>query len=196
MKPTMRMTLAGCPSARAMTNAACTMANTRRQIALILRVCQRCGRRRPPLAPPASESAAASSLPSLSKYARPRAHVLHPLEQGLDRLATKIAPLAVARERVGLVHEEHAVERLADDTLRLDRGQPHVLPHETGPVDLHEMAALQEPHRAVHLRQQTRNGRLARARVAEKDEVLRGRDLTEARLLPPRLNAQEGNECP
>src|SRR5436305_84290 len=192
----MRKSLAGSPSARATTGAARAMASTRRQSARIAPVCQRGRRRRLRGSAAAAEPAAAWSDRFLAENACSVEVVRHPLAQGLDRLVTKIEPLAVARERVGLVHEEHAVERLADDTLRLDRGQPHVLPHETGPVDLHEMAALQEPHRAVHLRQQTRNGRLARARVAEKDEVLRGRDLTEARLLPPRLNAQEGNECP
>src|SRR4051812_48900295 len=56
------------------------------------------------------------------------------------------------------------------------------------------MPAPQEPHRAVHLREQPRDRRLARARIAEEDEVLRRRHLRQPRLLPPRLHAQERDE--
>ena len=120
--------------------------------------------------------------------------VLHPLQQRLDRLVAEVEPVAVARERIGLVDEEHAVERLPDDAVGLDRGQPDVLPDEPGAIDLDELAALEQPHRAIHLREQPRDRRLAGARVAEEDEVLRRRDLRQARLLAPRLDAQERDE--
>src|SRR6185312_17270159 len=99
-------------------------------------------------------------------------------------------------ERVRLVDEEHPVDRTADHALGLDRGQPDVLADEPGAVDLDEMAALQQPHRAIHLRKQARDRRLAGARVAEEDEVLRRRHLRQAGLLAARLHAQERDECP
>ena len=48
----------------------------------------------------------------------PVAVVLHPLEQRLDRLVAEVEPLALARERVRLVDEEDAVDRLADRRAR------------------------------------------------------------------------------
>src|SRR5829696_7899946 len=124
----------------------------------------------------------------------PMAVVLHPLEQRLDRLVAEVEPLAVARERVRLVHEQDAVERSADHALGLDRRQADVLADEPRAVDLHQVAAAEQSHRAVHLRQQPRDGRLAGAGVPEEDEVLCRRDLRKARLLPPRLHAQERDE--
>ena len=80
------------------------------------------------------------------------------------------------------------------DALGLDRRQSDVLADEPGAVDLDEMAALEQPHRAVHLREQPRDGRLARARVAEEDEVLRRRHLRQAGLLAASLDAEERDE--
>ena len=99
-----------------------------------------------------------------------------------------------ARERVRLVDEEDAVERAADRAVGLDRGRADVLADEAGAVDLHEVAALQQSHGAVHLREQPRDRRLARAGVAEEDEVLARRDLGEAVLLPPRLHLEERDQ--
>jgi hypothetical protein len=63
------------------------------------------------------------------------------------------------------------------DAVRLDRRHPDVLADEPGPVDLDQVPAAQQPHRAVHLREQPRDGRLARPGIAEEDEVLRRRHL-------------------
>ena len=76
----------------------------------------------------------------------------------------------------------------------LMRRRADVLADEPGAVDLDEVAALEQAHRAVHLREQPRDRRLARARVAEEDEVLARRDLGEAVLLAPRLHLEEGDE--
>ena len=102
--------------------------------------------------------------------------------------------LVAARERVCLVDEEDAVERALDRAVGLDRGRADVLADEPGAVDLDEVAALQQAHRAVHLREQPRDGRLARAGIAEEDEVLARRDLGEAVLLPARLHLEEGDQ--
>ena len=103
--------------------------------------------------------------------------VLHPFEQGLDRLGPEILALVRRRERVCLVDEENAVERTPDRPVGLDRSHPDVLADKARPVDLDEVPTPEETHRAVHLREQPRHGRLARAGVAEEDEVLGGRDL-------------------
>ena len=71
---------------------------------------------------------------------------------------------------------------------------PTYWPTSAGAVDLDEVALLQEAHRAVHLREQARDRRLARARVAEEDEVLARRDLGQPVLLAARLHLQEGDE--
>src|SRR6266511_4046017 len=118
--------------------------------------------------------------------------VLHPLQQRLDRLGAEVLPpLVPSRERVRLVDEEHAVESALDRAIRLDRRRPDVLPHEAGAVDLDEVAALQQSHRAVHLRKQPGDRRLARAGVAEEDEVLARRDFGEPVLLPSRLHLEK-----
>src|SRR6266511_4398238 len=120
------------------------------------------------------------------------AMVLHPLQQRLDRLRAEVLPARVAaRERVRLVDEEHAVERALDRAVRLDRRRADVLADEPGAIYFDEMAALEQSHRAVHLREQARDRRLARARVAEEDEVLARRDLREPVLLPARLHLEE-----
>ena len=120
--------------------------------------------------------------------------VLHPLEQGLDRLGSEVQPLLGAGERVGLVDEEDTVERATDRAVRLDRRQADELADEPGAVDLDEVALPQEPHRAVHLREQARDGRLARARVPEEHEVLRGRHFGQVVLGARGLHLEEGDE--
>ena len=120
--------------------------------------------------------------------------VLHPLEQRLDRLGAEVEALLGRGERVGLVDEEHAVEGAAHGPLGLDRGQADVLADETGAVDLDQVAATKEPHRVVHLGEEARDRRLAGARVAEEDEVLRGRDLREPVLRAPALHLEERDE--
>jgi len=58
------------------------------------------------------------------------------------------------------------------------------------------VTAAKQPHRAVHLRQEPRDGRLARAGIAEEGQVLRRRHLGQPGLLPARLNSQERDERP
>src|SRR6266545_1189608 len=117
--------------------------------------------------------------------------VLHPLQQRLDRLRAEVLPCLGAGERVRLVDEEHAVERALHDSVGLDRGRADELADETGAVGFHEMAALQESHRAIHLGEQARDGRLAGSGVAEEHEVLARRDLREAVLLPACLHLED-----
>ena len=100
----------------------------------------------------------------------------------------------VRGERIGLVHEEDAVERAAHDPVCLERGHPHVLGDEPRAVDLDELTPAEEAHRVVHLGQQSSNRRLAGARVSEKDEMLARRHLGEAAFLPQRLHLQEGEQ--
>ena len=69
-----------------------------------------------------------------------------------------------------------------------------VLPDEPRPVDLDEVPLLQQADRAVHLREQPRDRRLAGARVAEEHEVLGGRDLRQPVRLAARLHLEERDE--
>src|SRR5262249_44379086 len=120
--------------------------------------------------------------------------ILHALEKGLDRFGPEVLPRVAAGERVRLVDEEDAVEGPPDRAVGLDRRRADVLADEAGAVDLDEMAALEQAHRAIHLREQARDGRLPRARVAEEDEMLTRRHLGESVLLPPRLHLEERDE--
>src|SRR3954465_15220884 len=103
--------------------------------------------------------------------------VLHSLEQRLDRLRSEVLAFVSRRERIRLVDEEDTVERAPDYPVGLDRRHADVLPDEPGPVDLDQMAPAQQPHRSIHLREQSRDRGLAGPWIPEKDEMLRGRDL-------------------
>lgn len=92
--------------------------------------------------------------------------VLHPLEQDLDRLRAEVHPAVLRGQRVSLVDEQDTVQRTPDHPVRLDRGRPDVLPHQTRTVDLDQVSFLQQTDRAVHLRQKPRHRRLARTRVS------------------------------
>jgi hypothetical protein len=122
--------------------------------------------------------------------------VLHPLEERLHRLGAEVeTSVALARrERVGLVDEEHAVECAPDGPIRFERRGADVLADERRAVDLDEMALLQEAHRAVHLREQARNRRLTRPRVAEEDQVLARGHFGQVVLLAAGLHLQEGDQ--
>src|SRR5437763_13151116 len=126
----------------------------------------------------------------------PVAVVLHPLQQRLDRLGPEVLPLVAPVERVGLVDEEDAVERAADDAVGLERSRAHVLADEAGPVDLYQVAALRQADRPARLGKEPRNRRLARAWVAEEDEVLRRRDLRQPVLLALGLDLEKRDERP
>jgi hypothetical protein len=120
--------------------------------------------------------------------------VLHALQERLDRLRAEVEAVGLRREGIGLVDEEDAVERPADRAVGLDRGRADELADEAGPVDLDEVPALQQSHRPVHLREQPRDRGLPGARVAEEDEMLRGRDLRQAVLEALGLHLEEGDE--
>ena len=122
--------------------------------------------------------------------------VLHPLEQRLDRLGPEVEPLVWRRQRVRLVDEQHAVERPSDRTVGLDRRRADVLAHETRTIDFHQVATPEQSHRAIHLGEQARDRRLARARIAEEDEVLRGRDLRKTVPLALGLHLEERHQRP
>src|SRR6476620_11569275 len=122
--------------------------------------------------------------------------VLHSLEQRLDRLRPEVLALVSRRERVRLVDEEDAVERAPDHPVGLDRRHADVLPDEPGPVDFNEMAAAQQAHRSVHLREQPRDCGLARPWIPEEDEMLRGRNLREPVPLTLGLNLEKSDERP
>ena len=122
--------------------------------------------------------------------------VLHPLQERLDRFRPEILALVAAMQRVRLVDEEDAVERAPDHPVGLERRRPDVLAHEPRPVDLDQVPALQEADRPVHLREQPRDRRLARAGVAEEHEMLRRRDLRQAVLLPLGLHLEKRDERP
>src|SRR5436853_4619022 len=98
--------------------------------------------------------------------------VLHALQQCLDGFGTEVLALVPARKRIRLVDEEDAVERALDHAVRLERGRADVLAHETRAVDLDQMPTLEQPDRSIHLREQPRDGRLPRARIAEEPQVL------------------------
>jgi hypothetical protein len=53
---------------------------------------------------------------------------------------------------------------------------------------------LEQPHRPVHLREQTGDRRLPGSGVAEEDEVLRGRHLRQAVLEPAPLDLEERDQ--
>ena len=98
--------------------------------------------------------------------------VLHGLEQRVHRLLAEVAVALAHRERVRLVDEEHAAERLVNNLGRARRRLADVAAHEPGAVDLHELPRAQNPQVLVDLREHAGHGGLARAGVAEKHHVL------------------------
>src|SRR4051794_9167329 len=122
--------------------------------------------------------------------------VLHPLEQRLDRLWSEVLAFVSRRKRICLVDEENAVERAPDHPIGLDRRHADVLPDEPGPVDLDQMAPAQQPHRSIHLREQSRDRGLACPWISEKDEMLGGRNLGQPVSLALGLHLEKGDERP
>jgi hypothetical protein len=97
-------------------------------------------------------------------------------------------------ERVGLVDEEDAVERLANHAIRLERGRADPLSDEPCAVDLDQVTAPEEAHRAVHLREEPRDRGLPRSGIPEEDEVLARCHLGEATRLSQALHLEERHE--
>ena len=89
--------------------------------------------------------------------------VLHELHQGVDGLLPEVA-LAAAGQRVGLVDEQQATERLLDDRPRLHGGLADVAGHQQRAVRLDQLALREHAERLVDPRQQAGHGRLAGAR--------------------------------
>ena len=84
--------------------------------------------------------------------------ILHPLQERLDRLVAEVETRRVARASTPRRTKSTPSSARPDHALRLDRRRPDVLPDEPGAVDLDELvAALEQPHRAVHLRQEPRH---------------------------------------
>ena len=100
------------------------------------------------------------------------------------------------RQGIGLVDEQHPVECPLDRPVGLQRGVTDVLTDQPGPIDLDQVALLQQPDRAVHLGEQPGDGGLAGARVAEEDEVLAGRHIGETVLVALRLDLEERDQGP
>jgi hypothetical protein len=98
------------------------------------------------------------------------------------------------RQRVGLVDEEDSVERAADRPVGLGGRVADVLPDEPGAIDLHEVPLLEQAHRAVHLREQACDRRLAGPGIADEDEVLRGGHLGQPVLEAAALDLKERHE--
>ncbi len=104
--------------------------------------------------------------------------VLHLLDEGVDGLL----PVLVAREGVGLVDEQHTPDRGRGDLGGLDGGLAEVARDELGAVDLDELSGAEQPERVVDPADETRDGRLAGAGVADEHEVARHRRRSEACL--------------
>src|SRR5215207_1408981 len=119
--------------------------------------------------------------------------VFHHLQERLDGLAAEVV-LAARRERVRLVDEEEAAERLRRHVAHLHRRLADVAGDEAGAVGLDEVPPPQHAERAVELRDEARHGRLARARVAVEDEVARSREALQPLLLAQLLHLEEVDE--
>ena len=98
--------------------------------------------------------------------------VLHGLEQRVHSLLAEVVLALAHGERVGLVDEEHAAERLVDDLLRARGGLSHIAAHEAGAVHFHQLPGAEHSQRAVDVGEQARDGGLAGAGVAEEHHVL------------------------
>ena len=124
------------------------------------------------------------------------AEVLHPLQQGLDRLRAEILSSVRAgpHERICLVDEEDAVEGSPNRAVGLDRRRADVFADQAGPIDLDQVPLLEQPHRAVHLSEEPRDRRLPGTGIAAEDEVLRSSNLGQPVLETPRLHLQEGDQ--
>jgi hypothetical protein len=103
----------------------------------------------------------------------PVAVVLHALEQLDDRLGAEVALAVGAHETVGLVEEQHAVERAVDDGGGLRRRLADVARDEVLARDLDDAVARQQPEALVEAPEQPRDGGLAGAGAALEDEVQR-----------------------
>src|SRR3712207_2250795 len=102
--------------------------------------------------------------------------------------------LAARGQRVGLVYEEDAAERLLRHVAHLHRRLPDVAGDEPRAVGLGQVAAPQHAERAVDLRDEPRHGRLARAGVAVEDEVARRGQRLQPLLLSELLHLEEVDE--
>ena len=121
--------------------------------------------------------------------------VFHSLQQRLDRLgAVVVADQIRWRQCICLVDEEDTSDRVLHSLVGFGCSMADVLADEPGPVDLDQVAALEQPHRPVGLGEESGNGRLARAGVSVKDEVLTDGHVGEAVFAAPALHFEEGKK--
>jgi hypothetical protein len=99
--------------------------------------------------------------------------VLGALQQHLEGLVAVRVALAVARvrQRVRLVHEQHAAERRVDQLVGLHRRLAQELPDEVGALGLHEMVAAEQPQGVEHPAEDAGDGGLPGTGRPGEDEV-------------------------
>ena len=119
--------------------------------------------------------------------------LLHHLDERGDGLVTEVDE-AVGGERVRLVDEQHAADRLLDDLLDLDRGLADIPGDQIRSTGLDQMALADQPGHGVQARDDLRHGRLARARITGEDQVLAGVDDGESGLRSFLVEVLEGEQ--
>src|SRR4051794_38453674 len=100
--------------------------------------------------------------------------ILHHLQQRLDRLMSEVISAAsLWTERVGFVYKEDAAQGFCDHLFDLDGRLSDVARDQRRAIRLHQMPTTQNLERAINLRQQARDCRLACAGIAGKDQMSR-----------------------
>ena len=115
--------------------------------------------------------------------------VLHLLDQGVDGLGAVL----VTRQAVGLVDEQDPTLRRLHHLGRLHRGLPEVAGNQLTAVDLHELTLGEQAEGAIDAADEPGDGRLARARVPDEDEVPGDRRGLEPGLLALGLDLEQGH---
>src|SRR5262249_40195312 len=93
--------------------------------------------------------------------------VFHRFHERIDRLLTEV----VGRERIRLVDEERAAQRLLNHLTGFDRGLTYVAGDQERAVAFDEVTLRKEPDRAVDARDQPGNRRFAGAGIADEHKV-------------------------
>ena len=116
--------------------------------------------------------------------------ILHELDQGVDGLTSEVG-FAAPGQRVRLVDQEHAAERLLDHGAGLHRRLADVARHQERAIRLDQVALGEHAQRSVDLRQQAGDGGLSRSRVAAEHQVQAGVEDGEVPHLPELLYLQQ-----
>ncbi len=114
--------------------------------------------------------------------------VLHRLDQRVDGLLAVLVP----GQRVGLVDEQHALDRAGDHLGGLHGGLAEVAGDQLGAVHLDQVPLGQHAERRVDAADQSRDGGLAGARVAGEHQVPGDRRGAQALLGAQPLHPQHG----